>query len=512
MCHAWVSFAVGVALPVSLYAQSFNNRYDAFDWGFPQDGYGIELTTTGYIAFTSSDDCDSISPEVCFGHVSVLLTNIQYDGSIAWQRRSWRPGHSAFAGWANCCDTVPGVGYIVGGSSEATDGSDEIYLMRFDANGDTLWTKVFGDPTLDHFWISYQVKRTMDGGFIMAGWTDQVGARDGFALKTDSDGNEEWRETYGWSTSSVDALGSIDLAASGDLFMGGARIVSDNQKQLWVQRTNASGDLEWRVSWGGPWYNGSAVLQTLSDGHVLVASGISQDDSGNQFRPYLAKLDSTDGDILWDREYGPVAYRSVLFAGKECVNGDLIACGVTNANGDQQGLLLRTTSTGDSLWMRSYYYQDAVMNDGEGRFYDVLPTPDGGFIAAGAAYGSASGTNPPGLSQDTWVVKVDGDGCIVPGCNTVGITEQATNLLGAITIFPNPAHGRATIRLELPSSVANEALDLSIVAMDGKLVYQQRITGNGDHALALEQLGAGVYHVHIAAASKWLTGGKLVLE
>ena len=223
-------------------------------------------------------------------------------------------------------------------------------------------------------------------------------------------------------------------------------------------------------------------------------------------------MDHTNGDILWEQEYGPAALTTTLFAGKETPNGDLIACGVTYAEEGQKGLLLRTTSEGDSLWMRSYYYQDDVISNGQGRFYDVLPTDDGGFIAAGAAYNPVGGPNPPGYSQDTWVVKVDGEGCIVPGCNAVGVTEQATNLLSALSIFPNPTHDRATIRLELPSSVTTTPLDLSIVAMDGHLVYQQRIAGNGDHVLTLDQLSAGVYHIHISNDGRWLTGGKLILE
>jgi len=229
-------------------------------------------------------------------------------------------------------------------------------------------------------------------------------------------------------------------------------------------------------------------------------------------RPYLAKLDSADGTIIWEQEYGPAALTTTLFAGKETPTGDLIGCGVTYAEEGQKGLLLRTNSEGDSLWMRSYYYQDDVISTGQGRFYDVLPTPDWGFIAAGAVYNPVGGPHPPGYSQDTWVVKVDGDGCIVPGCNIVGVTEQATNLLGALTIFPNPAHGRTTISLQLPSSVANEQLQLCLVAADGRIVHRQAIPGNGEHTLALEQLSAGVYHVHISATGKWLTGGKLVLE
>src|SRR5690606_27236541 len=122
--------------------------------------------------------------------------------------------------------------------------------------------------------------------------------------------------------------------------------------------------------------------------------------------------------------------------------GDIIACGVSYDGGQQQGLLLRTTSNGDSLWMHNYAFHDSVIDQGSGRFWDVLPTPDGGFIAAGAAYQPFNAPYPPGYSADAWVVKVDSMGCIVPGCDGLtGITEQFTNLSDAVTLYPNPVHG-----------------------------------------------------------------------
>jgi len=252
---------------------------------------------------------------------------------------------------------------------------------------------------------------------------------------------------------------------------------------------------------------------------VFVFGGEAYAAGGAALRPYIAKLDSTDGSIIWDHEYGPTALGTLFFAGKECPNGDLIAAGVTyaamgmGANNVQKGLLCRTTSTGDSLWMFAYFSQHDSLTDGTGRFYDVLPTADGGFIAAGAAYFSASGNNPQGISQDTWVVKVDGNGCIVPGCNNVGISEQATNLLDAFSIYPNPAHGSATIQLSLPPSVASGALQLSVVGSDGRLVMQHPWPqGVSSFSLPVSDLAPGIYYAHVAQGGKWLTGGKLVVE
>jgi hypothetical protein len=182
------------------FGQGFNNRYDLLDMNLAQVGYGIEHVPEGYIIISTSGDIDTIAHDQYFFHGSVILTAIDHHGEVLWEKKTYRTNHSAFAGWANCCDTIPGGGFVSGGSSEATDGSDELLLIRFNAEGDTLWTKVFGDPTLNKYWIGRQVKHTFDGGFLIVGITDQIGLRNGFALKTDNLGNEEWRRIYPWTT------------------------------------------------------------------------------------------------------------------------------------------------------------------------------------------------------------------------------------------------------------------------------------------------------------------------
>jgi len=496
-------------------AQGFNKRYDAFDLGNPQGGWNIEYRDEGYAVISGTTDTDSIGPGFFLTHGSVLITFIDVNGNKYFEQRRYRPYHTSVAGWSNCCDTIPGGGYVVGGASEDTTGFDEVYLMRFDVNGDTLWTKVFGDPNGNQYWIGRQVKRAPNGDFFIVGDRGgNLGANvDAFIIRTDSDGNELWRRSYGGPL--IDGFVAIDQCSSNSYYAGGVTFNSTTDSDFFVQRFDDDGDTLWSISWGGIHKESNAQLTTLADGHAFIAGGWSYAPNFAVMRPYLAKLDSADGSIIWDNEYGPSASGTLFFTGKECPSGDLIAAGVTYADmgfgSGQKGLLCRTTSEGDSLWMFAYYSQHDSLTDGTGRFYDVLPTADGGFIAAGATYFSASGNNPQGISQDTWVVKVDGLGCIVPGCNTVGITEQATNLLDALSIYPNPAHEQITIALDLPQSVANKTLEVSIVAMDGKVVLRQALSAS-PNTLSLTGITPGLYHLHITSGGIWLTGGKLVVE
>jgi hypothetical protein len=433
-------------------------------------------------------------------------------GDTLWQKRHALPEHGLFPGWANCCDTVADQGYIVGGGSQSFANVIAVHLMRFTPEGDTLWTRRFGSP--GHYWIGRQVKHTQDGGFLIVGDTDATGGDDGFAIKTDSNGNELWRRTYGGSGDQVFA--AADQLGSGWI-CGGRMRNSSESKNFWLVRLDAEGELVWQHNWGGIYDEPNAHLSTLRDGHIIVASAWGYDVDFESTKPYLAKLDSSNGSIIWDREYGPATYSTSFFAVKENPDNDLIACGVSYYTG-QQGLLLRTTAQGDSLWMRSYFYQDAVIQEGQGRFYDVLPTSDGGFIATGAAYNPRNMGYPAGYSQDTWVVKVDGDGCLLPGCGSVGITEQATNLLDAIRIWPNPAPVGSTVNVELdlPPALQGKPMQLSLTDATGKLVYTTNLPNHQpnttNHPLPTHQFTPGLHYLHVQSGSTWYTGGKLVVE
>ncbi|KPK66198.1 hypothetical protein AMJ82_11995, partial [candidate division TA06 bacterium SM23_40] len=65
-------------------------------------------------------------------------------------------------------------GYIVAGWTWSFGpGIPDIYLVKTDGAGDTVWTRAYGGSLGD---FSYSVEQTDDGGYVVAGYTFSFGA------------------------------------------------------------------------------------------------------------------------------------------------------------------------------------------------------------------------------------------------------------------------------------------------------------------------------------------------
>jgi len=81
---------------------------------------------------------------------------------------------------------MPDDGYIIGGNIASTNTMADMYLVRTNSVGDTIWTRKFGGYQVDRCNNS---SRTNDGGFILVGWTTSFGNGGIYVVKTDSLGN-----------------------------------------------------------------------------------------------------------------------------------------------------------------------------------------------------------------------------------------------------------------------------------------------------------------------------------
>ncbi|MBK6914611.1 MAG: hypothetical protein IPH11_13540 [Ignavibacteriales bacterium] len=100
-------------------------------------------------------------------------------------------------------------------------GGNDIWLIKTTPDGDTLWTKTYGESGDD---FSYQVKQTEDNGFIITGASESFGSNgmlDGCLIKTDEFGNKEWVKVYG--TIHDDFFFSLEITDDGGYILTGER-------------------------------------------------------------------------------------------------------------------------------------------------------------------------------------------------------------------------------------------------------------------------------------------------
>jgi len=122
-------------------------------------------------------------------------------------------------------------------------GWHDALLVKTNADGEILWVKTYGGPQADY---AYDVIETSDGGFALAGATYASGAFENMLLlKTDSDGNELWRQAYGGEGS--DTGRAVCETSNGDFIAAGsAYSYTCYWGDMFAVRTSPEGETLWQ--------------------------------------------------------------------------------------------------------------------------------------------------------------------------------------------------------------------------------------------------------------------------
>lgn len=161
-------------------------------------------------------------------------------------------------------------GYVIAGYTNSSAGKDEAWLIKIDSNGTEQWNKTFGGEGYDY---AYSVQELDNGGYILAGTTESFGAggTDGWLIKTDANGTEEWNKTFGGTY--TDYFYSVQKTGDGGFLLAGSTQPSSdyNLTQAWLIKTDSDGNRTLNMSFGGE--DNDAIMfaqETLDGGHILV--------------------------------------------------------------------------------------------------------------------------------------------------------------------------------------------------------------------------------------------------
>ena len=135
------------------------------------------------------------------------------------------------------------------------------------AQPDSLWSRTFGGRGTEY---CYSIIQTADRGYTLAGFTESFGAggRDMWLVRTDADGDSLWSRTFGGET--WDECYSIIQTADGGYALAGYTQSFGVSSDMWLVRTDADGDSLWSRTFGGrdnDWCY--SIIPTEDGGYVL---------------------------------------------------------------------------------------------------------------------------------------------------------------------------------------------------------------------------------------------------
>ncbi len=449
-----------------------------------EDGSSVQQTADGGFIIAGT------TRSIVEGSADVYLIRTDSNGDTLWTKTYG----GYYEDWGFSVIQTRDNGFFITGSTYGIDSvNNDVYLIRTDSNGDTLWTKMYGGADLDDGFAAMQ---TSDSGFIIVGMTWPLGTDglDVYLVRINQLGDTLWTRNYGGTSNEI-GYSVQQTTDGGFIITGSTRSFGAGSRDVYLIRTNPNGDTLWTKTYGGIDNDeGFSVLQT-GDGGFIVAGSTSSVGAGMS-EVYLVRINQL-GDTLWTRNYGGTS-NDFGYSVQQTTDGGFIIAGVTESFGAGKGdfYFIKTDYKGDTLWTKTYG------GTGEDWCSSISPTSDGGFIAVGA-------TNSFGDTlSDVYLIRLDKDSTGIQEDNQKNILNQ-NNFVVTGDFRNNILSIRYTIHHSGP-------VKLSMYNISGQLVKtvfnEHKSRGEYSEQIKTDKISSGVYYVTLEAGESRYTRKSVVVE
>lgn len=463
----------------------------------PENGWEIKEVDDGYLLI-SACDCEGGDPsKTCAG-----LTKLNLKGDIVWFRLlPFYPNRS------NSMLIHKGLIYLTGG------GTDKIVLYCLNMDGETLWTKAYGDPakeegnpllaiTNDEHLVFYATRqRTADKTKPFL-----------FLFKTTISGDSLSDWTYG---NQYGALVSRSLLLTPDQQVVFSYTFCPTlcfaDRPGGISSTDTNGNLLWTTEFPFSYFPGTCDVAQPNPNTLVGKWYVKRSAPNTDPNPpalYYMDLQGKVQDIfVFDN-----LVLSDIYDINATLDGGIVGCGdryESPTGGLRIPWLFRMDGNKKVLWEREY--NDTTYAGGAKIAYNIIPTSDEGFILTGIVTNSMTGVR----ESHNWVLKVDADGCLSPGCQVTTIitaAEEPVFLEGiGIQAFPNPTTDWLRVRFPQDFNFGNEGTRLLLINNNGQTAKQAHTKGS-DTDLDVSALPRGTYYLVVHRENSIILSKKITIQ
>lgn len=559
-----ISFVIIILISITFFLPAQNLIWAKSIGGTGDDlvnSIGVDANSNIYVcgSFTNTVDFDPGpgTTNVSAGARDIYISKYDNQGNFIWVKRissasSYAIGCSfidvddngdfIITGWfQSTVDFDPGPGAKLLTAKMNTAGDGDIFICKFDQNGNLKWAKSFygsnGSGACVKTDLSKNVYTTgyfgSRGNFDPGSGTYTLAplglARDVFISKLDSMGNFVWAKGFGCNAE-YDYGRSLAVGNNNDLYCTGV-FVGDNgdfdpgpdtfllsssthHYDIFILRLTHDGDFVWAKSIGG--VKNEYVSTILNDnyGGIFIAGnfkgnvdfdpgpGVTNLNGDGGVDAFLAKYD-TSGDLKWAKQIGgpdSVEYVNSIQMDK---NRDIYTCGTFGSSADfdpgpgttnifSQGasdiFTAKFLHNGDLAWAKtaggaSYDYGISICVDPNGSVYST------------GEYNISVNYDPP--SSSSFYSSGMYDVLWLKYSNAVGLNENENNADG-ILVYPNPASDV----IKICNNGSNKRMELGLYSLTGERI--RTVIVEKEAELDVSKLTSGVYFLKAKIGNKWV--------
>jgi len=422
-------------------------------------------------------------------------------------------------------------------NTDNSGNSADIFVVKYDANGNVLWAKSAGGTSYEY---GNSISTDANGNVLVTGYfdspsitfgtttlTNSGSSTDIFILKYDANGNLLWAKSAGGTN--LDGGYGVSTDANGNVFIAGIFLspsinfgsttltnVSSGNADIFVVKYDANEMYYGQKKAGGTAYDRVTGISVDVNGNVLITGYFNSssiafgtttltntDIMGTTPDIFIVKYDS-NGNLLWAKSAGGTGGMSFDEGNaiSTDVNGNVLVTGrfgsssltfgtTTLTNADNTGntddiFVVKFNQNGNVVWAKSIGGSNvdignSIAADVSG---NVLVT--GPFYSPSITFGTTNliNTDNTGFSSDIFVAKLN---------SVVGIEELSYNN-SLLTIYPNPTSGKCILRLD--NSISNAITTIEVFNVLGEKVYSINHSTNTPE-IDLSDCPSGVYTLQV---------------